>query len=304
MMNLIKTMVVIMIAALAGSIPEPSCMQTAPANKNWAAERIIDIHGHIGEFKGFDLSTSTLLSNIERYGVRLVLVSNIDGAALAGTTANTDEETTNRLAVDTIRRHPDRLRGLIWTRPKDGAPAKVEPFLRETLSTTNKGKIFVGLKIHPEMNDFPADDPRVDGYLKLCEKYGLPAVFHSGKKGSNSAPEKIYAVARRHPRVHVILYHMGFGRDHANAIAVVKEAVAKRDAQLYAETAQADPDAVLQAIKELGSNRVLFGTDATYYGKDHYGRYETLLTRLKSELPAADYAKVIHGNAERLFKLK
>lgn len=278
--------------------------QNGAAPAAWASDRIIDIHGHIGEFRGYDLTTATLLANIDRFGVRLVLVSNIDGAELPGTTANTDELTTNRVTVETVRKYPGKLRGLIWTRPKDGSPAQIEPMLGETLSATDKSRIFVGLKIHPEMNDFPADDPRVDGYLALCEKYRLPAVFHSGKKGTTSAPEKIYAAARRHPRVAVILYHMGFGRDHANALAVAKEAATKRDAQLYVETAQADPEAVLQAIKDLGAERVLFGTDATYYGRDHYARYDALLARLKRELSAEDYGKVVRGNAERLFGLK
>lgn len=270
----------------------------------WASDRIIDIHGHIGEFRGFDLSTETLLSNINRYGVRLVLVSNIDGAELPGTTANTDEATTNRVTVDTVRKYPDRLRGILWTRPKDGSPARIEAMLNETLSATDKRPIFVGMKIHPEMNGFQADDPRIDGYMKLCEKYRLPAVFHSGKKGSSSAPEKIYALARRHPRAPVILYHMGFGRDHANAIAVAKDSLIKRDAQIYLETAQADSEAVLQAVRELGAGRVLFGTDATYYGRDHYARYDALLSKLKRELSAGDYALIIRGNAVRLFNLK
>jgi uncharacterized protein len=269
------------------------------AQFNLAADRVIDVHGHIGSYKGYDLDTTTLLSNIARYGVRLVLVSNIDGADLPGTTRNLDETAANQATVEIVRQNKDKLRGLVWTRPEDGAPAKIEPFLKD-----NKERIFVGMKIHPDMNHFPADDARVDGYLRLCAKYKLPAVFHSGKRNTDSDPTKIYAAARRHPRVPVILYHMGFGRDHAHAIAVAKEALTKKDAQLYVETAQAEPEAVLDAIKQLGADRVLFGTDATYYGKEHYARYEKLVALLKEKLAAKDYAKVMRGNAERLFKLK
>jgi predicted TIM-barrel fold metal-dependent hydrolase len=96
---------------------------------------------------------------------------------------------------------------------------------------------------------------------------------------------------------------MGFLGPHGSAIATVKEALAKGDAQLYLETSQADPSEVLRAIKELGSERVLFGTDATYYGKAHYEQYETMMSRLKNELSAEDFAKVVRGNAERLFRL-
>lgn len=269
----------------------------------WREYRIIDIHAHIGSFKGYDLSTPTLLENIHRYGIRLALISNIDGADLPQT-QNLDESKTNQATAEHVRRYPGKFRGLVWTRPNDGTPANVEPFLRDSIATGPSKKIFVGMKIHPDMNDFPADDARVDGYLRLCEQYQIPAVFHSGSDDtSNSAPRKIYAVARRHPAVPIILYHMGFLGPHQSAIAVVKEALKKGDAQLFLETSQADPTEVLRAIKELGSDRVLFGTDATYYGEAHYEKYEALMTRLQKELAVEDFAKVVRGNAERLFKL-
>lgn len=269
----------------------------------WHEYRVIDIHAHIGSFQGYDLSTPTLMDNIQRYGIQLALISNIDGAELPQT-QNLDEIKANQATAEHVRRYPDRLRGLVWIRPNDGAPATVEPFLQDSIATGPSPKVFVGIKFHPDMNNFPADDARVDGYLQLCEKYALPAVFHSGSDDtSNAAPRRIYAAARRHPNVPIILYHMGFLGPHNAAIAIVKESLTRGNAQLYLETAQADPNAVLQAIKTLGSARVLFGTDATYYGKTHYEKYETMLTRLKNELPADDFAKVVRGNAERLFKL-
>ncbi len=278
--------------------------QTQKRSGVWAEHRVIDIHAHIGSFKGYDLSTPTLMSNIERYGIRLALISNIDGAELSET-QNLDEIKANQATVEHVRQYPERLRGLVWTRPKDGLPTNVEPFLRDSISTGPDQRVFVGMKFHPDMNNFPADDPRVDGYLQLCEKYQIPAVFHSGSDDtSNSAPQKIYVVARRHPAVPIILYHMGFLGPHGSAIATVKEALTKKDAQLYLETSQADPGAVMQAIKELGSEHVLFGTDATYYGKEHYEKYEAMMVRLKNELSAEDFAKVVRGNAEKLFRLR
>jgi uncharacterized protein len=270
----------------------------------WSEYRIIDIHAHIGSFKGYDLSTPTLMRNIGSYGIRLALISNIDGAELSQT-QNLDEVKANQATAEHVRQYPEQLRGLLWTRPEDGSPTNVEPFLQDSISTGPDQRVFVGMKFHPDMNNFPADDPRVDGYLQLCEKYQIPAVFHSGsEEASNSAPQKIYAAARRHPTVPIILYHMGFLGPHGSAIAAVKEALTKKDAQLYLETSQADPAAVMQAIKELGSERVLFGTDATYYGKEHYEKYEVMMTRLKNELSAEDFAKVVRGNAERLFRLQ
>lgn len=284
-------------------MPEQKSNQTANTSGVWSADRIIDIHAHIGSYQGYDLSTPTLMRNIERYGIQLTLISNIDGAELPET-LNLDEIKANQATADHVRQYPDKLRGLAWTRPEDGSPEKVEPFLRETIAAGPDQRVFVGMKFHPDMNHFPADDPRVDGYLQLCEKYQIPAVFHSGSDdSSNSAPQKIYAAARRHPTVPIILYHMGFLGPHGSAIATVKQALTKGDAQLYLETSQADSAAVLQAIQELGSERVLFGTDATYYGKEHYEKYEVMMARLKNELAAEDFAKVVRGNAQRLFRL-
>lgn len=270
----------------------------------WQAYQIIDIHAHIGSFRGYDLSTPTLMENIQRYGIRLALISNIDGADLLQT-QNLDEIKANQVTAELVRRYPNQLRGLVWIRPNEGTPANIEPFLRDSIAVGPNKKVFVGMKIHPDMNHFPADDVHVDSYLRLCEKYQIPAVFHSGSDDtSNSAPQRIYTIARRHPTVSIILYHMGFLGPHHSAIAVVKEALLKGDAQLYLETSQADPAEVLRAIKELGSNRVLFGTDATYYGKAHYEKYEPLIARLQHDLTAENFAKVVRGNAERLFRLK
>lgn len=257
--------------------------------------QIIDIHAHIGSFQGFDLSLETLLANLQQHNLSIALISNIDGAELPET-RNLDEQAANRITLEIVQAYPHLLRGLAWARPNDGAPDSLEPFLRD--------HHFVGVKLHSEMNHFAADDSLVDGYLALCARYAVPAVFHSGKSSSNSDPMKIYRAAQRHPTVPVILYHMGFKGPHDDAITVVKESMQKGDARLYLETAQANPQAVLRAVKELGAERVLFGTDATYYGKDHYARYLPLIDLLRQELSDEEYQKVMHGNAIRLFKLE
>ena len=269
--------------------------RTTISFEQWKSYNIIDVHAHIGSFRGYDLRTETLLNNLTRHSIRVALISNIDGAALPGTTQNLDETTANNATLATVQAHPGLLLGLAWARPVDGNPQNLEAFLRDYG--------FVGVKLHPEMNHFPADDERVDKYLELCDRYEAPAVFHCDRPGSNAAPDRIYAVARRHPSVPIILYHMSFGGEHDAAINVVKEALQKGDANLYLETAQADPAAAVRAVRELGSRRVLFGSDATYYGANHYENYVALIDALHRELSADDFANVMHRNAEKLFKI-
>lgn len=283
--------------------PHGQCFEESLEERlgEWHDLDVVDCHGHLGAFRGYDLSIPTLLANIRRFGVRRVLVSNIDGAALEQT-ANVDETEANRRALETLRAHHDVLGGLLWARPENGSVERLEPFTRERLPSGERA--FVGVKFHPEMNHFPADDPRVEPYLVFCARHRLPAVFHCDQPGSSGAPERIHAAARRQPTVPVVLYHMVFeGGPHGPAIDACRSALDTGDADLYLETAQADPAGVVDAVRAVGADRVLFGTDATYYGAEHYERYEPMVELLRRELPAGELRAVMGGNARRLFEL-
>jgi predicted TIM-barrel fold metal-dependent hydrolase len=262
---------------------------------------IIDAHAHIGNFRGYDLSLENLLQNMKRNGINFALISNIDAAQLSGITPNKSEKEANAETANAVRNHSDLLRGLVWVRPNDRSPEVIEEFLNQKLPGGHP--IFVGIKFHPEMNHFKADDEEVDGYLNLCAKYQIPAVFHCGRSHSNSSADRIYNIAKRHPTVPIVLYHMGAFGPHESAIRIAEEALKNKDAKLYLETSQADPDSILKAIRTIGSDHVLFGTDACYYGKNHYARYGKLIEVLKSELAKDDVESVLSLNAKRLFKL-
>jgi predicted TIM-barrel fold metal-dependent hydrolase len=268
---------------------------------DWSALKIIDIHAHVGSFRGYDLSLQNLRENMQRHGITMALISNINAAELS-VTPNSDEIEANEAIVKIVSGEPNQFRGLVWVRPNDGSAQQIERFL--SLKLADGSPVFVGMKFHPEMNHFKADDAKVDDYLKLCEKYNVPAVFHSGKPTINSSPDRIYNIAKRFPAVPVILYHMVAFGPHEPAIRVAKESLKNGDANLYLETSQAHPDAVIHAIQELGSNRVLYGSDASYYGKNHYERYSSLIERMLKELKADEVNDVVHGNARRIFRLK
>lgn len=263
----------------------------------WKGLGIIDVHAHTGSFRGYDIGPDALLQNLLQYGISMALVSNIDGSDIPQT-RNLGELEANEATAALVRAHTDLMRGLLWARPKDGSPQNLARFLEGP----DRG-LFVGIKFHPEFNHFQADDPHVDPYMKLCEKYRVAAVFHSGRDGSNSSPASIYAVARRHPSVPIVLYHSGFFTMHASAVSVVKDSIRKHDARLYLETAQVRPVDAVRMIREIGADHVLFGTDATYYGADHYEAYEEMIRLLQQNLSPEDFRKVVNGNARSIFSL-
>jgi predicted TIM-barrel fold metal-dependent hydrolase len=257
---------------------------------------IIDVHAHVGRFRGYDLSLENLIKNLEENRIAFALISNIDGAAIEGVTADLDEATINEEAARLAAAHP-RLKPLAWAKPgaANAAESVIEPFLRD--------RGFVGIKFHPEFNRFSADSEAVIPYLRLCEKYRVPAVFHCGRSPRSGA-QTIYEVARRFPTVAFILYHMGFGSDHEEAIEVARQAREKGDALIYLETAQAQEQAVIKAIRAAGADRVLFGSDATYYGRYHYRSYAAMLRAVKQAIPSGDFEKFIRGNALKLFRIE
>ncbi|MBY0549240.1 MAG: amidohydrolase family protein [Candidatus Obscuribacterales bacterium] len=290
-------------------IPLVGSYNTCAAEKkqampSWAQYKVIDIHTHIGTFRGFDLSSQTLLVNLKARGVKMAFVSNIDCAELPGVTLNLDEKTANSRTVEVVQSHSNLLRGLLWVRPQKNDVALARTFLRTELGKSNKERLFVGMKFHPDMNNFDADDKSVDPFLSLCEEFHIPAVFHCGDNDQHSSAQRIYNAAKRHPNLPIILYHMGFNTEHKDAIACVKAARTRNDANLYLETSQCDFASVLKAIKEVGSSRVLFGSDATYFGKEHYTHYDNLIADLHKNLSAQDFNNVVRVNACRLFAVK
>lgn len=280
----------------------------------------IDIHAHIGSFAGYDLSEATLLSEVAAQGVDLALVSNIDGAAVPGKTRDLPEEVANAATVRFVRSYPDRFRGLLWGRPDRGDATALEPFtlLRIPESPARPAhpsppgaggarwtsRLFVGLKLHPEMNRVPADDPALDPYLALADRHRLPVVVHCDGSVEEASAPRFLALGRRHPRVPIVLYHTGFGGPHEPAMEVVEEALADGSADLWLETSQLPPAVALEAVERVGAERVLFGTDATFFGAGHYARYGPLLEALESGLPEEAVARILHGNALDLFRLR
>lgn len=257
----------------------------------------------MGGFEGYEVGLEPLLEAVRRYGIRLVLASNLDAASVPGRSRDLDEEAANEAMAGAARRHFDRLRALFWARPGDGSPDRARDFLGRPGPDGEGTPLFAGIKLHPEMNDFPADASAVDGYLEAARDGGVPVVVHSDEKDDRAHPRRILALARRHPSVPVVLYHMGFEGPHDAAIEAARAAREAGDARLFLETSQAAPEAVLRAIRAVGSGRVLFGTDATYYGRDHYASYRGLLEALDGALDAADRDRILRENARRIFPL-
>lgn len=199
-----------------------------------------------------------------------------------------------------------------------------------------------GLKFHPKECHLNADSALYDDYLQLAEEYKLPCMFHSevsidyilneeAEELNYADPEYIYALARRHPKVPIILGHTGLGGElaHQKTIKILENSIKNNDAKLYADISWMDfykgkmktePSNIFALIKMLKENdaldRVLFGTDAPLgiYGEFRNGEmtpkqaYENTLSTLKTALKDefnddsdVIIEKLFYSNADNLF---
>lgn len=256
---------------------------------------IIDVHGHIGRLAERDFSLPEMKRYLNTCGVQHVLVSNLDAASHHPAAGNVEEAPAN-LASLHMRREDARFVPLYWVRL-----GQFDSNLRAFAGALDV-EPFAGAAFAPLLNGFAADDPRLDAYLSVLAKIKKAAVFHSARDDAGR-PERVHTLARRHPRVPVVLCDAG-GDTHWNeALDVVGRAWERQDARLYLCSGRASAEDVLAAVNVIGDEAVVFGSDATCFGANHTDRCQTFLEQLQESLQQKAFAKVTGENATTLFRL-
>lgn len=259
---------------------------------------IIDSHVHFGKIGYFDLSESDLIRAMDRYNVDFGIVSNLEGMEFDSELnpiergLRVSQIEVNARALEFVGRHPDRLKGLFWTKPHtEGFSDEVGEFI------SRHREHFVGLKAHPYHSKLRFTDARYLPYIEAARENDLVFAVHTAVD-EYSRPEYLYQVAEDYPHVDFLMVHMGMLSDHQEAIRYVAELP-----NLYGDTTWVDEAAVLNAVDVCGSGKVLFGTDAVVAGIDTYAKYADLLAELSTRLAMEDLQNVLWRNAARLFHL-
>ena len=248
----------------------------------WVSFDPIDAHLHVAGEGAGNLGLPVLRAAMGSMGIRSGIVSWVDNRAVA------------RLPLADAGLYP-----LIWVRP-DQTPLKE---VEERLAGA-----FLGLKLHPTVDDYRADDASLDPYLALAEAGGHPVACHTAP--GTADPNHVRALAERFPTVPILMYHTYLGPDEGRRRAARH---VLEQPNLYLETSWCRSSIVLAMIDEVGADRVLFGSDASIDGGPHYCReppnvdgvetYHDVLMALSRHLDPDDARKVTAENAERIFRL-
>jgi predicted TIM-barrel fold metal-dependent hydrolase len=155
----------------------------------------------------------------------------------------------------------------------------------------------MGIKIHPEEHRYPIQEFG-EAIFSFAAARKAIVLTHSGE--ANSMPEDFIPFADAHPEMKLILAHIGCGydRDMGHQVRAIQQS---RAGNVFADTSSASSivsSLIEWAVREVGADRVLFGTDSPLYC--------TSLQRARidcAELNDSDKRKILRDNALSLFKL-
>lgn len=159
-----------------------------------------------------------------------------------------DQNIPNHLVYDALARHGDRLDGLVCVNPCQAAGA---------LETMRQGFEHGcrGVKLAPLVHQFQFSEPVLEEIAAACAESGFPIYSHVvPNPGARTADYA--ALARRHPRTHFILGHMGFGPGDVDAIEFAAELE-----NLYLETSLGNYLILRDALARLGARKLIFGSE-------------------------------------------
>lgn len=267
---------------------------------------IIDTHVHIGEMLGFSLTEEDVLYSMQRYKIDFSLVSNIESAEFDHEGNTIPEEyqvsqiESNKKVLEFARINPEKIGALIWAKTFSEYPDK------DLISLIEENREYIyGLKIHPFHSKVAPDDVKMEQWYKLCEKYDLPVVSHTG--GCEEALSiHMYNAAKKHPNISFVMVHMDLGSDNKDAVALLGKLP-----NLYGDTTWVSTQSTLSAVKKWGSEKMLFGSDNPIDGKDTYlhnrtgdrSLYQQYFNEFKAVLADDDYENIMYKNAKRIFKI-
>lgn len=160
----------------------------------------------------------------------------------------------------------------------------------------------LGLKLHPEYQEFTLDDPRLDACWETCSRLCFPVLIHMGEDIGfvppyHSSPGALADLLDRFPDLIVIAAHFGGWRmwDDVDRFLIGRN--------LYLDTSftleRLPPERFVDMVRRHGCHRVLFGSDSPWTDqKASVARFRSL------PLSQNEQAAILWNNAVELFGIE
>jgi predicted TIM-barrel fold metal-dependent hydrolase len=245
---------------------------------------VIDMHGHMGEFGPIYFpraSAQAMIGSMDECGVRLLVFSH--HAALFSPAEG------NLASLAAVQQFPDRLRAYAVVNPN--YPESALSAIR--LVAEHPGA-FVGFKFLSDYHRQPLEAGAYRPAWEYADAHRLLVLAHTWGGSPYDGAGQVRWAAERYAGIKFLLGHSLHG-DWQAAVGL-----ARQFSQLYLElTAVFDDRGVIEKFAgEVGSDRMLFGTDLPWFDPHH-----ALGALLSAQISDADRHNICHLNAERLLGL-
>ncbi|MGP3916461.1 amidohydrolase family protein [Nonomuraea sp. 10N515B] len=209
--------------------------------------RIVDAHAHAGPYSLFfipDASPDAMVRVMDRCGVAHAVLSSHLAIQL-------DAAAGNAATAEAVDRAPDRFTGYLTINPWQDPDGE--------LGKWGADPRFGGIKIHPDLHDYPLTGRRYAGVWEFAQRTGCPVLTHTYDGSPYNDLAEVDAVASEHPDVVIIAGHAGatpLGFEKAIEVAQRRPGVILEVCGSF----NTGPD-IARMVREVGVDRVVYGSD-------------------------------------------
>lgn len=241
--------------------------------------------GSIGDFYGVTISRTAsvdvLVAEEQRAGISRCVVSN-------SAVTPRQVHNINSFIAESVQAHPNFIGfGSIFP-GMDGFEEELDRMVSLGLR---------GLKIHPDFQKLPIDDPSGIETYRAVARRGLPVLFHMGDyRYDFSSPERLTNLLRQVPDLRVIAAHFGAWGAWEQSLRHPQPENVLYDTS--SSLGLVDRDLISRLFDKLGPERFLFGSDFPMWSpKEELERFLALgFDKQTNET-------ILYGNFMKLFGL-
>ena len=297
---------------------------------------IIDVHTHLTSVKSYEDANLghyiKSISDVARFAskepklfdtrfseepidISDILIRDMDSHNIGMAVCNiATGRASNDFHAASVKKHPDRLIGLARL-PRESNGAETAKEL--TRAIKDLGMAGIGETVLARFAPTPPyeihKNQELTDIMEVASRLRVPILFHTGlnhaggARNSQAYADPIYVdgIAGRYPEVPIVLGHMGgeFIRFFEGALLV-----AMRNDNVYLDTSKSRPEFVGQAVRTIGAERIMFGSDwsSIFRHVSDPLDYYNLMIKIVKEAPITQQEKeaILFDNAARLFRVK
>lgn len=241
---------------------------------------IIDMHGHMGAYAAISFplcAPERMVREMDRRGVAFLLFSHHASLFVP--------EAGNRPAVEAVRRFPSHFLAYWAVNPHHTRGD------RELAEMASCRDACCGFKFHPDFHATPLTHDRYRPFWEYAEAEHLIVLSHTWAGSPFCGERQVAAAAAKYPHVPFIVGHSLHGA-WAEMVSIAREFPS-----VWIDVcALPDERKVVDYLyTQLGSKRILFGTDFPWFSYPYY-----IGAVLDSDIPDDDLRDIFYRNAARL----